>query len=106
MMTLDPNKIRNRLRSEYSHVETYTYGDEQPPIFFACNYDDDTFMIVSIYMDAEIGGHFTLDASFQMEYVHRHFDAQQAWDLCEGIIKSVDAGEVVVLGDIKPNELN
>ena len=103
---IDPNKIRNRLREEYAHVETYSYGAEKPPIFFACNYDDDTFMVVSVYMDSEIGGHFKLEHGFQMEFVHRNFTAEQAWELCEGIIKEVDAGNVVVLGDIKPNELN
>jgi hypothetical protein len=103
---IDPSKIKQRLRKDYRYVETYFFDNPAEPIFFACNYNEDTFMLVSIYMDSEIGGHFTLDHSFQMEYVHKHFDAQQAWDLREGIIREVDKGNVTVIGDINKKELN
>ena len=103
---IDANKIKRRLRETYRHVEMYTYPEHEEPVFFACNYDNDTFIIVSVYMDSEIGGYFTLDHEFQMEIIHKFFDAEQAWDLRAGLIEEIDAGNVEIIGNVKPNKLN
>jgi len=104
---LDPNKIKKRLEQDYDHVKTFIVGYLQEPAFFACNFGDPTFMLVSIYMDAEIGGEFNLDKGFTAEYVYNQFDAAQAEELRNGMIEAVDAGDAIMTGAaIEPKNLH
>jgi len=100
------NKIKKRLEDDYTHIKTFITGRPEEPVFFACNYDDPTFVIVSVYLDSEIGGHYTLDQAGYMEFVYNDFDAAQAEDLRDAIIEEIKNGTATVLGDIKPEQLH
>jgi hypothetical protein len=103
---IDPNVIKKRLNKDYEHVKTFVTDTPAEPIFFACNFEDDTFMVVTIFMDAEIGGKFTLEESTLMEYVHDHFDAEQADDLRKVIISQIESGDATVVGAPDPKKLH
>jgi hypothetical protein len=97
---LDPNKIKERLERDYDHVKSFSIGHLKEPAFMACNFGDKSFMLVSIYMDSEIGGEFKLDKGYSAEYVYNQFDVAQAEDLRNGMIEAIIAGDAEIQGSI------
>jgi len=104
---IDPNKIKARLIKDYEHVKMFITGRIEEPVFFACNFEDTTFMVISVYMDSEIGGKFTIDTNMvDMQYVHDNFDILQAEDLRLNVINQVESGDVTVIGGADPKSLH
>jgi len=104
MATID--KILKRLESEYTTVERFDIKGVDDPVFFACNLDENIFRIVTVYLDSEIGGIFTLDVNAQMKYVHEDFDKKQAEGLLNILIDKVNNGEATVLGSVDKKDLH
>lgn len=96
----DPEKILKQLEKEFEHIKTYSVSSIDKPVYFACNMNTVKFRIVSIYLDSEIGGYFTIDEPAHMEHVCEHFDATQAEDLIDIVIGKVQNGEAIVMGDM------
>ena len=99
-------KIRSRLEDEYERVKVFSVGADKDPVFFACNYDDRNFLLVSIYLDSEIGGVFKLEKEFNIDYVYDNFDVVQAEELRNGMIEQIQAGNAEVIGDVNPKKLH
>lgn len=104
MITAD--EIKTRLEVQYERVKMFAVGADQDPVFFACNYNDRTFMLVSIYMDSEIGGLFQLEEQYEIGYVYDHFDVVQAETLRNGMIIEIQNENVEVIGSVDPKKLH
>ncbi len=99
-------EIKNRLEGEYEKVKVFSVGSDKVPVIFACNLYDKSFTLVSIYMGSEIGGHFKLEPTYRMDYVHEHFDVVQAESLLNTMIIEIQNENVEVIGDVNPKKLN
>lgn len=104
MITAD--EIKTRLEDQYEKVKVFAVGVNQDPVFFACNSNDRTFMLVSIYIDSEIGGLFNLEPQFDINYVYNNFDVVQAESLRNGMIIQIHDENVEVVGSVDPKKLH
>lgn len=104
MITAD--EIQTRLEVQYEKVKVFAVGVNQDPVFFACNSNDRTFLLVSIYIDSEIGGLFNLEPQFNIDYVYNNFDAAQAQTLRDGMIIEIQNENVEVVGSVDPKKLH
>ena len=103
---INPDNIRKRLEDEYARVKVFSVGADKEPVFFACNYDDRSFLLVSIFLDSEIGGTFQLEKEFNIDYVYDNFDIVQAEELRNGMIDQIQKGNAEVLGSSDPKKLH
>lgn len=103
---ISPDKIRKRLEDDYERVKVFSVGADKAPVFFACNYDDRSFLLVSIFLDSEIGGTFQLEKEFNIDSVYDNFDVVQAEELRNGMIDQIQKGNAEVLGGADPKKLH
>ncbi len=103
---VDVEKLKNRLEDEFERVKVIAVGADKSPVFFACNYYDRNFMLVSVFMDMEIGGWFKLEPNFVMNHVYENFDVVQAEELRNGMIAEIENDNVEVVGNVDPRKLH
>lgn len=99
-------QIKNKLDDEYEKVKVFAVGVDKVPVFFACNFYDKTFTLVSIYLDSEIGGWFKLEPEYEMKTVFENFDIVQAEELLNGMIIEIQNENVEVIGNVNPKKLH
>lgn len=103
---IDIAKIKERLEGDYDHIKTFIVGKPEEAVLVACNFNDENFVVVSVYLDSEIGGQYTLEFAKDMEEVYTHFDAAQAEVFRDSIISEVIDGSATVIGNINPKKLH
>ena len=103
---IDIEKIKQRLEGEYEHVKTFIVGKPEEAVLIACNFNDATFVVVSVYLDSEIGVHYTLEHAYDMEYVYGQLTAEQAEVYRDSIISEVEGGNATLVGEMNPKKLH